>query len=58
MDPLGFEAGVLVVDWDDTGRGLQILGKTETYEREEGKGEETVENGMWDEHGMNMDFWG
>eukprot|EP00435_Cladocopium_sp_Y103_P026716 s567_g6.t1 len=28
-------AGVLVVDWDDTGRGLQILGKTETYEREE-----------------------
>lgn len=29
------QAGVLVVDWDDTGRGLQILGKTETYEREE-----------------------
>jgi len=49
---------VLVVDWDDTGRGLQILGKTETYEREEGKWEETVENGMWDERGMNMDFWG
>jgi hypothetical protein len=58
VDPLGFEAGVLVVDWDDTGRGLQILGKTETYEREEGKWEETVENGMWDERGMNMDFWG
>jgi len=29
------QAGVLVVDWDDTGRGLQILGTMETYEREE-----------------------
>ena len=23
-----------MVDWDDTGRGLQILGSTETYERQ------------------------
>ena len=29
------QAGALVVDWDDTGRGLQILGSTETYERQE-----------------------
>ena len=31
------QAGVLVVDWDDTGRALQILGSTETYERQVGR---------------------
>ena len=40
---------MLVVDWDDTGRGLQILGKTETYEREEGKSGRKQPGEHWDD---------